>query len=87
MSTLVDIPRTACFRDGEIVIVMESGAGLRFPVSGNPRLAKGTSKQLTILNFHPSEFIGLIWMKIFHLEESPKETTDNPENKEPIALF
>ena len=58
MSTLIDIPRTACFRDGEIVIVMESGAELRFSVSENPRLAKGTSKQLNHIELSP---FGLHW--------------------------
>ena len=58
MSTLIDLPRTACFRDGEIVIVMESGAELQFPVSENPRLAKGTSKQLNHRELSP---FGLHW--------------------------
>ncbi len=58
MSTLIDIPRTACFRDGEIVIVMERGAELRFSVSENPRLAKGTSKQLNHIELSP---FGLHW--------------------------
>ena len=58
MSTLIDIPRTACFRDGEIVIVMERGAELRFSVSANPRLAKGTSKQLNHIELSP---FGLHW--------------------------
>jgi len=87
MSTLIDIPRTACFRDGEIVVVMGIGAELRFSVSENPRIAKGAFNQLNQLNFHSSVFIGLIWMKIFHSEESPKETTNNAENKELMALF
>ncbi|GJL54627.1 MAG: hypothetical protein NPIRA02_17590 [Nitrospirales bacterium] len=58
MSTLIDIPRTACFKDGEIVIVMESGAELRFPVSESPRLAKGNSKQLNHIELSP---FGIHW--------------------------
>ena len=53
MSLLTDVPRRACFSDGEIVIVMESDAELRFPVSGNPRLAKGTTKQLSHMERSP----------------------------------
>jgi hypothetical protein len=58
MSTLIDIPRTACFRDGKIVIVMESGVELRFPVSENPRLATGTAKQLNHIELSP---FGIHW--------------------------
>ena len=58
MSTLIDGPRTACFRDGEIVILMESGVELRFPVSENPRLAIGTSKQLNHIELSP---FGIHW--------------------------
>ena len=58
MSTLIDIPCAACLRDDEIVIVMESGADLRFPVSENSRLAKGTSKQLNHIELSP---FGLHW--------------------------
>ena len=41
MSTLVDTARTAAFIDGHIVVRMEGGLEMRFPVSRNPRLAKG----------------------------------------------
>ena len=58
MSLLIVIPRTACFRDGGIVVVMGSGAELRFPVSDNPRLAKGTPKQLNHIERSP---FGLHW--------------------------
>lgn len=58
MNTLIDTPRTAYFRDGEIVIVMKSGSELRFPVAENPRLAKGTSKQLNNIELSP---FGIHW--------------------------
>jgi len=58
MSTLVDTACTACFRDGEIVIGMEIGTELRFPVAKNPRLAKGTAKQLNNIEISP---FGLHW--------------------------
>ena len=58
MSTLIDTARTACFRDGEIVICMKSGAELRFPVAKNSRLAKGTAKQLNNIEISP---FGIHW--------------------------
>ena len=58
MNTLIDTPRTAYFRDGEIVIAMKSGSELRFPVAENPRLAKGTSKQLNNIELSP---FGIHW--------------------------
>jgi hypothetical protein len=53
MSTLVDTARTAAFIDGYIVVRMESGLAMRFPVSGNPRLAKGTADQLNNIEISP----------------------------------
>ena len=58
MRTLVDIASKASFRDGEIVIVMKSGKEFRFPVSENPRLAKGTSAQLSHIELSP---FGIHW--------------------------
>lgn len=58
MNTLIDTPRTAYFRDGEITIVMKSGSELRFPITENPRLAKGTSKQLNNIELSP---FGIHW--------------------------
>ncbi len=58
MNTLIDTPRTAYFRNGEIVIAMKSGSELRFPVAENPRLAKGTSKQLNNIELSP---FGIHW--------------------------
>ncbi len=46
MNILTDSARSAVFRDGEIIIAMESGAEIRFPVAANLRLARGTAEQL-----------------------------------------
>lgn len=61
MSTLIDTARTACFRDGEIIIFMESGTELRFPVAKNPRLAVGTAKQLNNIELSP---FGIHWPEL-----------------------
>jgi hypothetical protein len=58
MSTLTDNPRSAVFRDGEIIIAMESGAEIRFPVAANPRLARGTAEQLSHIELSP---YGIHW--------------------------
>ena len=58
MSTLTDTARSACFDDGFIVISMESGVELRFPVSRNARLANGTPGQLNNIELSP---FGLHW--------------------------
>lgn len=53
MIALTDRARGAAHADGEIVIEMESGAQLRFPVAHNPRLAAGTPKQLAHIDLSP----------------------------------
>jgi hypothetical protein len=58
MSTLVDTPVTAKFHDGQIVVAMQSGVEIRFPVARNPRLARGTSPQLNHIEVSP---FGLHW--------------------------
>jgi hypothetical protein len=58
MSTLVDTLKSAVYQDGHIVIIMESGVEIRFPVAGNPRLAKGTPEQLNHIEVSP---FGLHW--------------------------
>ena len=58
MRTLVDIASKASFSDGQIVIVMQSGKEFRFPVSENPRLAKGTPAQLSHIELSP---FGIHW--------------------------
>ena len=46
------------FNDDHIVITMVSGLEMRFPVSRNPRLAKGTPDQLNNIEVSP---FGLHW--------------------------
>lgn len=58
MRTLIDTARSASYREGSIVIVMQSGKELRFPVSDNPRLAKGTADQLNNIELSP---FGIHW--------------------------
>ncbi len=58
MSILTDSARSAIFRDGQIVFAMESGAEIRFPVAGNPRLARGTPEQLNRIELSP---YGIHW--------------------------
>ena len=58
MSTLVDSVAAALFKDGYIVVRMESGVEVRFPVAGNPRLARGTPAQLNRIEVSP---FGLHW--------------------------
>lgn len=41
------------FRDGQIIVRMESGAEIRFPVAENPRLARGTRAQLGRIEISP----------------------------------
>ena len=42
MNTLVDKVKSAVYQNGYIVVIMERDVEIRFPVAGNPRLAKGT---------------------------------------------
>ena len=58
MSTLTYSAKSAVFREGEIIISMESGSEIRFPVARNPRLASGTPKQLAHMELSP---YGIHW--------------------------
>jgi hypothetical protein len=58
MSILTDSARSASFRDGHIIVAMESGTEIRFPVAQNPRLARGTPQQLSNIEISP---FGLHW--------------------------
>ena len=58
MSTLVDTVKSVQYRAGQMIVVMESGVEIRFPVAGNPRLARGTSRQLNHVEVSP---FGLHW--------------------------
>ena len=58
MNTLSDTARSACFRDGSIIVAMESGAEIKFPVAENPRLATGSERQLNHIELSP---FGIHW--------------------------
>ncbi|HEV2437215.1 MAG TPA: DUF2442 domain-containing protein [Verrucomicrobiae bacterium] len=61
MNTLVDKARSAAHVNGEIIVRMESGAEIRFPVAQNPRLANGTHQQLNRIEISP---FGLHWPEL-----------------------
>ncbi|MBM3883338.1 MAG: DUF2442 domain-containing protein [Verrucomicrobia bacterium] len=61
MSVLIDSARSAVFRDGQITVWMASGAVIRFPVAGNPRLAHGTPEQLNHIEISP---YGIHWPEL-----------------------
>ena len=58
MNTLADTARKAVYRNGQIIVTMESGNEIRFPVAVNPRLARGTAAQLNHIEISP---FGLHW--------------------------
>lgn len=58
MSTLIDSGKSAVFQEGEILILMQSGQEIRFPVENNPRLAGGTAEQLSNIELSP---FGIHW--------------------------
>ncbi|HXR48905.1 MAG TPA: DUF2442 domain-containing protein [Candidatus Limnocylindrales bacterium] len=51
----------AVHANGEIIVRMESGAEIRFPVAQNPRLANGTPPQLNHIEISP---FGLHWPEL-----------------------
>jgi hypothetical protein len=61
MSTLIDSARSAEYRDGLIVLMMQSGAEVGFPVAENPRLACGTPRQLGNIELTP---FGVHWPEL-----------------------
>ena len=58
MNSLTDTALSAVHLDGWIVIRMESGVEIRFPVADNPSLAAGTRRQLNHIEISP---FGLHW--------------------------
>jgi hypothetical protein len=58
MNSLTDTARSAAHVNGWIIVRMESGVEIRFPVGENPRLARGTHQQLN--HIEVSAF-GLHW--------------------------
>jgi len=61
MNTLTDTAVAAAHAEGQIVVRMESGAEIRFPVAENPRLARGTHRQLNRIEISP---FGLHWPEL-----------------------
>jgi hypothetical protein len=53
MSILIHRARSSVYRDDEIVIVMENGSEIRFPVRENPRLANATTEELSKIEMSP----------------------------------
>ena len=58
MSTLVDQPVSARYREGKVHVVMASGLEIAFPVKGNPRLEDKPPEQLDDIELSP---FGLHW--------------------------
>ncbi len=58
MKTLNDTAKSAVYRDGHILVVMESGTEYHFPVTGNPRLENGSEEELNRVEISP---FGLHW--------------------------
>jgi hypothetical protein len=56
--SLTDTARSVAHVDGWIVIRLESGTEIRFPVADNPRLAAGTNQQLNHIEISP---FGVHW--------------------------
>ncbi len=58
MSILVDTAIEAIYKNGYIVVRLESGVEIRFPVSGNKIFTHGTDQQLNNIEISP---YGLHW--------------------------
>lgn len=61
MNTLADIAISAAHENGIIIVHMDSGAEIRFPVVENPRLARGSHQQLNRIEISP---FGLHWPEL-----------------------
>ena len=58
MNTLIDTAKKVLYSDPHILIQMESGVEVRFPVAKNPRLSKGSPAQLNNIEISP---FGIHW--------------------------
>jgi len=58
MNTLIDTAKRAVYADRHILIQMDSGIEIRFPIEKNPRLSKGTPAQLNSIEISP---FGIHW--------------------------
>lgn len=61
MSTLLDRAKSAVYEDGHVLVLMDSGVEIRFPIAGNPRLSGGTPEQLNHVEISP---YGLHWPQL-----------------------
>jgi hypothetical protein len=61
MNTLTETAVAAAHLNGQIVVRMESEVEIRFPVADNPRLARGTPRQLNHIEISP---FGLHWPEL-----------------------
>ena len=58
MNTLIDTAKKVMYADRHILIQMDSGIEVRFPVEKNPRLSRGTPTQLNNIEISP---FGIHW--------------------------
>jgi hypothetical protein len=58
MNTLIDTAKKVMYADWHILIQMDSGIEVRFPVEKNPRLSRGTPTQLNNIEISP---FGIHW--------------------------
>ncbi len=58
MSTLVNTAIEATYRNGYIIVKMESGVEIKFPINKDRHLVKGTNMQLSNIEISP---YGLHW--------------------------
>ncbi|MGB0335007.1 MAG: DUF2442 domain-containing protein [Opitutales bacterium] len=61
MNTLKDSKRQAVYLDGHIIVSIDDGLEIRFPVSNNPRLNGGTPEQLNHIEISP---FGIHWPEL-----------------------
>jgi len=58
MNTLIDTLKRAYYKNGSIVIQLQSGVEIKFPVAANPRFNSATSQELNHIEVSP---LGLHW--------------------------
>jgi hypothetical protein len=61
MNTLIDHPKSAAALNGQIVVLMESGIEIRFPIDKNPRLSSASLACLNNIELSP---FGLHWPEL-----------------------
>ncbi len=61
MNTLIDTLKSARYNSGQIIVSLQSGVGITFPIKGNVRLENATVEQLNNIEVSP---FGLHWPDI-----------------------